>query len=212
MKKVMFLVLLSLATINFLSADEYISDAYLEEIAAQTEVMYEPMNASVSDESLDSLPIAKTIEEEAKENIEPIIPIEVLEPIESIETFEYIPLVEENNTVLNDGIPLSPYLKALKKARDEHKIVMIVIRATNCHYCNEMEAETLSESSVKSVLKDKFITVYYNQDLEPLPLALQKGVTPNFVFVNTNEDILNIYPGMRNPAEFTDVLEQILSM
>ena len=212
MKKVILLVLLSFATINFLSADEYISDAYLEEIAAQTEVMYEPINASVSDVSLDSLPIAKTIEEEAKENKEMITSIEPVQIIETRDTLEYIPLVEENNTVVNEDIPLSPYFEALKEARDEHKIIMIVIRATNCHYCNEMEAETLTESSVKSVLKDNFITVHYNQDLEPLPLALQKGVTPNFIFVNTNEDILNIYPGMRNPAEFTDVLEQILSM
>jgi hypothetical protein len=207
MKEVIFLGLLSLITINSLVADEYISDAYLEEIVSQSDSIDESMD--------DTLPIIKTVEEEEREaqqslNIARIENVD--EFIDANQTFELTPLAEVNSSVEDENITLSPYLKALKKARDEHKIVMISIEETNCKYCNEMETETLSDSSVKEALKKNFITVYYNQDLEPLPLALQKGVTPNFIFVNTNEDILNQYPGMRNPAEFKEVLAQILSM
>jgi len=265
MNKIVFLGLLSLITINFLSADEYISDAYLEEISAQEEFVSEPVTTSASDASLDALPsattleeepianreiiieetlpIAKTMEEETIENQEIItesLPIATTleeEPIENREIIgDVLPivksiekeetnsvketlLVEENSTVVTKKIssvkkksPSSPYLKALKKARDEHKIVMLFIRATHCKYCDKMEKETLSDSSVKYELEKNFVMVPYNRDIEVLPLGLRIEGTPTFVFVNTNEDILNIYPGLKSPLGFKGVLAEILSM
>lgn len=218
MKKLTFLGLLSLATINFLLADEYISDAYLEEVTAQSEIIYE---------SIDSLPIAKTVEEEAREKeqknkiiikeeivISPdigLIPKSVKESKETEEKKlikkELAPPIEEKQNIHEND-----YLNALEQARSERKIIMLNIRSTDCKYCDTMEAETLSQNSVKNALEANFITIHYNQDLESLPLGLQEGMTPNFIFVNTNEDIMNMYPGMRNPEEFKEVLEQILSM
>jgi len=206
MKNIIFLGLLSLVTMNFLSADEYLSDTYLEEIASQSEIID------------NTLPITKTVEEEEREkqtalNIEVIENLEELsEFVEANHTSELTPLLDVNSSIEDKNSTLSPYLKALKKARDEGKIIMISIRAMHCKYCDKMETETLSDKSVQEALKNNFISIYYNQDLESLPLALQKGVTPNFVFVNTHEDILNQYPGMRTPTEFKEVLAQILSM
>ena len=244
MNKIVFLGLLSLITINFLSADEYISDAYLEEISAQEEFVSEPVTTSASDASLDALPIAKTIEEEREESsfiIEESLPItktveEEAEENREIVMEETLPIVktieeegkssvkkalllEENNMVLTkeispaqDKTPSSPYLKALEKARDEHKIVMLFVRATNCKYCDKMESETLSDSSVKYELAKNFVMVSYNRDIEALPLGLRIEGTPTFVFVNTNEDVLNIYPGLKSPLGFKGVLAEILSM
>jgi len=270
MNKIVFVGLLSLITINFLSADEYISDAYLEEISAQEEFVSEPVTTSASDASLDALPIATTLEEEPIANREIIIeetlpiaktmeeeiteeeaienqeiiteslPIATIieeEPIENREIIgDVLPivksieeeetnsiketlLVEENSTVVTKKIssvkkksPSSPYLKALKKARDEHKIVMLFIRATHCKYCDKMEKETLSDSSVKYELEKNFVMVSYNRDIEVLPLGLRIEGTPTFVFVNTNEDVLNIYPGLKSPLGFKGVLAEILSM
>jgi len=195
MKKVIFFALLSAIRIDFLSADEYFSDISLEEISAQTDVVYESINKSTNDLSMDSLPILRRIEDEEQDQ-------ELL-----------FDIYDSNQTsVEDDNMTLSPYLDALKKAKNEDKIVMIAIRATHCKYCDLMEKETLTDSSVQEALEKNFISIYYNQDLETLPIGLQKGITPNFIFVNSNEDILNIYPGMRNPEEFKEVLEQILSM
>jgi thioredoxin-related protein len=201
MKKLAFLGLLSLVTINFLFAEEYISDEYFEEVAAQAEIVYE---------SIESLPIAKTVEEQAREeeivvssNIEP-----TLEMIEEVDEKLVPPIVNEEKQT----IQANTYLNALKQARNESKVVMLTIRSTDCKYCDKMEAGTLSDESVKEALLANFITVHYNQDLEPLPLNLQNGATPMFIFVNTNEDILNMYPGIRTPDEFKEVLEQILAM
>jgi len=271
MNKIVFVGLLSLITINFLSADEYISDAYLEEISAQGEFVSEPATTSETDTSLktlpiatieeeepienreiitgDALPIVTTLEEEATEEeitdnreiIEESLPIATIQEEEPIENREIITrdalpivksiekeetnsvketlLVEENNTVVSKNFssvkkntPSSPYLKALEKARDEHKIVMLFVRATNCKYCDKMESETLSDSSVKYELAKNFVMVSYNRDIEALPLGLRIEGTPTFVFVNTNEDVLNIYPGLKSPLGFKGVLAEILSM
>ena len=223
MNKIVFVGLLSLITINFLSADEYISDAYLEEVSAQEAFVSEPVTTSASDASLDALPIAMTLEEEPIENREIIVdalPI-IAKSIEEEETNSKreTPYVDENSTVVTKVIssvkkksPSSPYLKALKKARSEHKIVMLFIRATNCKYCDKMEKETLSDSSVKYELEKNFVMVSYNRDIEALPLGLRIEGTPTFVFVNTNEDVLNIYPGLKTPLGFKGVLAEILSM
>jgi len=210
MNKIIFFGLLSLVTMNYLVADEYISDAYLEEISVQTE----PTNVSVNEESLDSLPMAKIIEEEIVE--QKSLDVDLIESsedfIELNQTLELTSFAESNSSIEDENITLSPYLKALKKARDEGKIVMIAIRGMYCKYCDKMETETLNDKSVQKALSNNFITVEYNQDLESLPLALQKGITPNFIFVDTHEDILNQYPGLRSPTAFKEVLQQILSM
>jgi len=75
-----------------------------------------------------------------------------------------------------------------------------------------MEDSTLIDKSVMDAIKNNFININYNQDLDTLPLGIQNAGTPMFIFVNRNEDILNMYPGMRSPDEFKEVLEQILAM
>ncbi|CAA6804864.1 MAG: Unknown protein [uncultured Sulfurovum sp.] len=135
------------------------------------------------------------------------------------ESFEIVEtdIIEENSTMEDVTVEkeetkeLSEYLVALKEAQKTGKVILLAIRATHCHYCDEMEKETLSEPSVKSALDADFITLHYNQDLESLPLALQEGMTPNFIFVDQDENIINQYPGMRSPKEFKEALAEILA-
>ncbi len=192
MKKLIILVLLLWAVESSLFADEYISDAYLQEVSIEAEM---------SDELMETLPIAKTIEEQARER----------EQMQQ-ESLTGTQLVEEEgfSTPLGQTAQAVSYEVALKQAKEEGKIIMLSIRSTNCKYCDQMDAETLSDKSVKEALEANFITIHYNQDLETLPLGLQEGATPMFIFVNSNEDILNMYPGIRNPNEFKEVLDQIL--
>ncbi|CAA6811493.1 MAG: Unknown protein [uncultured Sulfurovum sp.] len=118
--------------------------------------------------------------------------------------------IDKNRTIIEEE-EVSPYLKALESIKENSKVILLAIRATDCHYCDRMESETLSESSVKDALEKDFIVLHYNQDLEMLPMELQEGMTPNFVFVDKDENIINMYPGMRTPSEFKDALKEILS-
>jgi len=134
------------------------------------------------------------------------------------DTIETVEITEEQNISLvtldtNETTPkTSPYLEALEKAKEDDKIIMLAIRAIDCNYCDRMETETLVDEDVKEALEDDFITLHYNQDLELLPLGLSEGMTPNFIFVDKEENILQMYPGMRTPEEFIEALKEILAM
>ena len=105
---------------------------------------------------------------------------------------------------------IDSYEKALALAKRDNKIIMLAIRATKCIYCDKMELGTLINDEVVSTLNRDFVTLHLNQDLEELPIGLQNGMTPNFVFISTNEDIIDMYPGVRSPKEFIGALEEIL--
>lgn len=201
MNKLTFLGLLSLLTVNFLVADEYISDAYIEQMTTQS--------ALSSSESIHLLPIAKTVEQEAREK-EQNSTRQVLVKEEVAQSKEPKKVDDTQETVQETGIE-DTYLEALKNAKEHRKVILLAIRATDCPYCDKMETETLSDESVKDALEADFVTVHYNQDLEPLPLGLQEGMTPNFIFVDTNENIIEMYPGMRTPKEFKEALAEILA-
>lgn len=118
--------------------------------------------------------------------------------------------LETNTTEAEPQI--APFDEAIIKAKEEDKIIMLVFRAIDCNYCDRMETETLVDEDVKEALEEDFITLHYNQDLEALPLGFQEGMTPNFIFVDKDENILQMYPGMRTPEQFIEALKEILAM
>lgn len=104
MKKLMFISLLSLVTINYSSAEEYISDEYFSEITTLSEVMNE------SNGSIEPLPITKTIEDEVREeeekNLEELIVPLLPKAIPLMVKEEQKPVTEEpvSNTFLEGFI------------------------------------------------------------------------------------------------------------
>ncbi|CAA6822085.1 MAG: Unknown protein [uncultured Sulfurovum sp.] len=199
MKKTAFLSFLSLVTVTFVFAEELSSPSH-----------FEALPFSKADESL---PIAKTLEEEARDK-EKIQTLE-LEENNNTDVIQEAKIQDENISVVSvqeeAQVQALSYETVLAQAKRENKIIMLSIRSTDCKYCDRMDEETLSDESVKQELAKDFLILHYNQDLEALPLELQEGATPMFIFVNKNEDILNMYPGMRNPEEFKEALTQILT-
>jgi len=100
----MFISLLSLVTINYSSAEEYISDEYFSEITTLSEVMNE------SNGSIEPLPITKTIEDEVREeeekNLEELIVPLLPKAIPLMVKEEQKPVTEEpvSNTFLEGFI------------------------------------------------------------------------------------------------------------
>jgi thioredoxin-related protein len=197
MNKQTFLGLLFLSTTSFVFAEEYISDDYYREVLSESEIIYEEYEFIPIVDMSESLPIAKTVEEIARDKMK----TEAL----------YIEIDSPSTFKEEQSIQAHTYESALEQAKNEDKVIMLTIRSTNCKYCDKMEATTLSDLSVKDAIEANFINIHYNQDLAELPLNLQNGATPMFIFVNSNGDILNMYPGMRSPKEFKEVLEEILT-
>jgi len=129
------------------------------------------------------------------------------------EVVSYEEMTTENNDSQVEEVQsteVKSYEKALSLAKSEGKVIMLVIRATDCVYCDKMEMGTLVDEEVVTELNKDFITLHLNQDLEELPIGLQNGMTPNFVFVSNEEDVIDMYPGVRSPKEFIGALEEIL--
>jgi thioredoxin-related protein len=131
-------------------------------------------------------------------------------PFVEAEYMAYDELRLEENTIEIYPNNQMTYEEALLKAKAENKLLMFSIRATNCKYCDRMEEETLSDITVVNRLNENFITLYYNQDEDQLPLNLQPNMTPNFVFVNQNEDIIDISLGRQDSDEFLELLDTVL--
>jgi thioredoxin-related protein len=97
------------------------------------------------------------------------------------------------------------YEEALVLSKENNKVIMLKLTADTCKYCVKMDNEVLSNNEVEHLLEN-FITVTVNVDHEELPLGLERTVTPTFVFVNKNEEILSKLPGSWNKEDFMELL------
>ena len=193
MTKLLTIGLLSILTISPLFSDEpYVTGTFEEQIG----VLLVDENVPVATPEMESVIIEETT---------PSLGTVVEEPIE-----EEVPLEESVSESTTNVDANTPYGKAFTKAKDENKILLIAIRATTCHYCDRMENETLNDQNVVSALDENFVVYHVDQDKDELPMGLQIGMTPNFVFVNSKEDVIDMAPGLRTPVEFLEVLDGIL--
>jgi len=111
--------------------------------------------------------------------------------------------VIKDKAFVEDGV--MTYEKAVALSKESDKMIMLKLTAANCKYCVKMDNEVLANDEVKGLLEN-FITVSLNVDKEQLPLGLEKTITPTFVFVDKNEEILSTLPGSWNKEDFMELL------
>jgi thioredoxin-related protein len=97
------------------------------------------------------------------------------------------------------------YEKAMALSKENDKMIMLKLTADNCKYCVKMDNEVLAHDEVKALLKN-FIIVTLNVDHEELPLGLERTMTPTFVFVNQEEEVLSKLPGSWSKEDFMELL------
>jgi len=57
--------------------------------------------------------------------------------------------------------------KALKKARDENKMIVISIGYAACHWCHVMEKETYEDTAVARIMNEHFISIKVDREERP---------------------------------------------
>lgn len=57
--------------------------------------------------------------------------------------------------------------EALKKAKDENKLMIISVGYAACHWCHVMERESFEDSTVAAVMNEKFISVKVDREERP---------------------------------------------
>lgn len=125
--------------------------------------------------------------------------------LEEINTFiyEYDEKIVKEKSVKYEGFD-----EALKRAKKEHKIIMIKVMTEDCHYCRKMEREVMIEKEVTDVLKKDFITVKIDVSKVKLPLELKSDLTPTFIFVDEDEKVLMNIPGAWDKKDFLLLLKE----
>lgn len=98
------------------------------------------------------------------------------------------------------------YEEAKRLSKETHKSIILNLTADNCHFCIKMNREVLEQVDVQNFLDKHFILVSINVDKEPIPLGIQRDITPTFVFVNENEEIFSTLVGAWNKKDFMDLL------
>ena len=127
--------------------------------------------------------------------------------IEAVSTFlyDYNP-----NDYVEDRVQPIAYKNALKIAKNEDKIILIKLTREHCHFCKQMEREVFADDEVIRTINKDFTVVKIDIGKEELPLGLKKGMTPTFIFVNKNEEIMAKIPGAWTKKDFLSILKEAL--
>jgi thioredoxin-related protein len=102
--------------------------------------------------------------------------------------------------------------QAVKKAKNEEKIIMIKATAVHCHYCKKMDREVMVDDAVKQVLEKGFVSVEIDISKENLPLGLNADMTPTFFFIDSNKVLLKKVFGSWNREDFLEILKEIKAL
>lgn len=105
-------------------------------------------------------------------------------------------------TVLKETVS---YEKAIALSKEDDKVIMLKLSTDNCKYCDEMDKEVLASREVRQLLEN-FRVVSVNVDREKVPLDLKVILTPTFVFVNKDEEVLSTLPGSWTKQDFIELL------
>ncbi|CAA6800022.1 MAG: Unknown protein [uncultured Sulfurovum sp.] len=98
------------------------------------------------------------------------------------------------------------YQQALSISQQNSKPIMLKLTADNCKYCIKMDKEVLADAEVQTFISKHFIAVSVDVDKDKIPLGMKQTMTPTFVFINKNEEIVSKLPGAWNKKDFMDLL------
>jgi len=114
----------------------------------------------------------------------------------------------DEKVVKEKSVHYEDFDAALKKAKKEHKIVMIKAMSKECHFCRKMDREVLIEQEVRDAIKKDFISVSIDVSKHSLPLGLKADLTPSFIFIDEYKNILMNVPGAWSKSDFLALLKE----
>jgi len=98
--------------------------------------------------------------------------------------------------------------EALKRAKKEHKIIMIEAMSKECHFCRKMEREVMIEDEIVKAIEKDFIPVSIDISVHTLPLGLKTEITPSFIFIDEYKNIVLNVPGAWGKSDFLELLKE----
>ncbi|MCO4845155.1 MAG: thioredoxin family protein [Sulfurovum sp.] len=127
------------------------------------------------------------------------------EELDEVSTYIY----DADEKILEEkGVQYEGFEKALEKAKKEHKIIMLKVMSKDCHFCRKMEREVMIDDEVQNAIEKDFIPVAIDISRTQLPLGLKTELTPSFIFIDENANILMNLPGAWGTMDFLEILRE----
>lgn len=102
------------------------------------------------------------------------------------------------------------YEVALTKAKEQKKNLLVLMVTNYCPWCAKFEKKTLSDKSVDSAIKAKYIPLIINKEEKNFPKYLESPIVPALFFVNSkDEKSYYEHVGFMNKTDFLNLLEQL---
>lgn len=117
---------------------------------------------------------------------------------------------EKEKRALNP-LPEKLTKKALEKAKQENKNIIVYASSKTCYFCKKMDREVLDLADIKQSIKRDFVFLKVYVEEHELPFGLRKEyseMTPTFFFINHKQERLNIYPGAWIKEDFIKILKE----
>ena len=110
---------------------------------------------------------------------------------------------------------LRDYNAAVKTAKEQNKMVMLVLVGDYCPWCKKFERKTLKSSEVKAQVNEKFIPVVIDKykDKGKYPKAFYAPLIPAVYFIDpkSEKSLLEVVAYMKK-REFLENTEDALSL
>jgi len=131
---------------------------------------------------------------------------EIIELTSAFQIDSNISNIDESDLDMNKNSIAHSYSTAVKMAKEKNKKILLEVVSNNCKFCREMENKVLSKKTVQEAIEKDFVFAQANADRESLPLNLDEQMSPMFVFISTDENIIDMRFGLIEEGDFLDLL------
>ena len=98
---------------------------------------------------------------------------------------------------------------ALKIAKKEQKLLMVMVEGKHCRWCKKMKGRTLSDETVEKRLQKYVLVKVFREDssqMQKLPPV--RGV-PTIFFMKENKDVVEDVIGYFNKGDFISYINDV---
>lgn len=105
------------------------------------------------------------------------------------------------------------YEKALNKARDSNKPILMVVGQEGCPWCNKFEIKTLTKKSINDMVQKSFIPLSVIRYKDVYPKKFEPKGVPTVLFIDPNkQEAFYKSFGYKSKREYEIELEKALEI
>ena len=104
---------------------------------------------------------------------------------------------------------LSEYEEAVEIAKKEKKDIYVLITSSSCRWCRKFENTTLQDERVLKLLKEKYVLVHADKDMDTLPENFNIKSVPRHYFVTSDEKVIFTFAGYWDELDFRSYLRDV---